>query len=66
MREVQSGVDLTDLLPDAQLVKHFHDMVANYYLEKIDDTLTYMYATEQIARQFGLAIATCGRPRVHQ
>ena len=92
-REVHSGVNNTELSPDAKMIsplevfksrhrsikalnlfsplnascrKMFYDKVADYYIEKGDNTLEYLSAAESVARPLGLAIANCNHRAVHQ
>jgi len=46
--------------------KYFYGRAANYYIEFGGGIVTYIFAAEEIARQFRLAIVACDRPAVHQ
>jgi hypothetical protein len=46
--------------------KDFYGKAANYFIEFGGGIITYIFAAEEIARQFTLAIATCDRATVHQ
>ena len=41
--------------------KDFYGKAANYYIEFGGGIVTYIFAAEEIARQFRLAIANCDR-----
>jgi hypothetical protein len=46
--------------------KKFYGRAAKYGLENRGGVVTYIFYIEQVARQFGLAIATCDRQAVHR
>ena len=46
--------------------KDFYNRAACYYIENGGGTVTFIFAAEEIARWFRIAIATCDRAKVHQ
>jgi hypothetical protein len=46
--------------------KDFYDKVAEYFIDKGGETLSYFSAAESVPRQFGIAIASCDHSVVHQ
>ncbi len=45
--------------------KNFYGKAANYYMEFRGGIVTYIFAAEEVARQFRITIATCERSAVH-
>ena len=63
-RNCKSHIPFSSL--DVSCRKDFYGRAAEYYTEHGGGIVTYIFSAEQVARQFGLAIATCDRQTVHQ
>jgi len=63
-RYSKSLVPFSDL--DASCRKDFDNRVGEYYVEKVGGTVTHLFVAQEVARQYGIVIASCDRHTVQQ